>query len=198
MENNKIPGGNVSIMELVKGRPIDVTDRLDKEIRTYDLLDSLGIEYERVDHEAAETMEACAEIDVLLEPAVICKNLFLCNSQKTRFYLLAIRGDKKFKTKEISHQINSPRLSFASPEFMEKYLDITPGSVSVLGLMNDIKNNVKLIVDEDVLKEDYFACHPCINTSSLRLKTEDVFGKFLEAIHHDYIVVTLGNDLQAD
>ena len=198
MENNKIPGGNVSIMELVKGRPIDVTDRLDKEIRTYDLLDSLGIEYERVDHEAAETMEACAEIDVLLEPAVICKNLFLCNSQKTKFYLLAIRGDKKFKTKEISHQINSPRLSFASPEFMEKYLDITPGSVSVLGLMNDIENNVKLIVDEDVLKEDYFACHPCINTSSLRLKTEDVFGKFLEAIHHDYIVVTLGKDLQAD
>lgn len=157
MENNKIPGGNVSIMDLVKGRPIDVTDRLDKEIRTYDLLDSLGIEYERVDHEAAETMEACAEIDVLLKPAVICKNLFLCNSQKTKFYLLAIRGDKKFKTKEISHQINSPRLSFASPEFMEKYLDITPGSVSVLGLMNDIENNVKLIVDEDVLKEDYFA-----------------------------------------
>lgn len=181
------------MMELVKGRPEDIADRLDKEIRTYNLLDSLGIEYERVDHEPAETMEACAKIDKLLEPAVICKNLFLCNSQKTKFYLLAICGDKKFKTKEISHQINSSRLSFAPSEFMEKYLDITPGSVSVLGLMNDTENNVTLLVDEDVLKEKYFACHPCINTSSLRLKTTDVFGKFTKAINHDYTVVKLGN-----
>ena len=136
-------------------------------------------------------MEACAEIDKIFEPAVICKNLFLCNSQKTKFYLLAILGDKKFKTKEISHQINSSSLSFAPPCFMEKYLDITPGSVSVLGLMNDIENHVKLIVDRDILKEKYFACHPCINTSSLRLKTEDVLGRFLRAVDHDYLIVTL-------
>lgn len=183
------------MMELVKGRPEDITDRLDKEIRTYNLLDSLGIEYEHVDHEPAETMEACAKIDKLLKPAVICKNLFLCNAKKTKFYLLAIRGDKKFKTKEISHQINSSRLSFAPSDFMEKYLDITPGSVSVLGLMNDTENNVTLLVDEDVLKEKYFGCHPCINTSSLRLKTADVFGKFTNAINHDYIVVKLGSVL---
>lgn len=180
-------------MELVKGKPDHIEGRLDKEIRTYELLDRLGITYERIDHEAAETMEACVEIDKMLAPAVICKNLFLCNSQKTKFYLLAIRGDKKFMTKEISHQINSPRLSFAPADFMEKFLDITPGSVSVLGLMNDTENQVKLLVDEDVLKEEYFACHPCINTSSLRLKTSDVFGPFLEAIHHDYTVVSLGN-----
>ena len=178
-------------MELVKGRPQNIADRLDKEIRTYDLLDRIGIEYERVDHEAAGTMEACAQIDKLLEPAVICKNLFLCNSQKNKFYLLAMCGDKHFKTKEISHQIHSSRLSFAPQEYMEKYLDITPGSVSVLGLMNDVENNVELIVDEDVLKEEYFACHPCINTSSLRFKTTDVFEKFMKAIHHDYHVVTL-------
>lgn len=180
-------------MELVKGRPADTGNRLDKEIRTYDLLDKLGIEYERVDHETAQTMEACAQIDKLLEPAAICKNLFLCNAQKTKFYLLAIRGDKKFKTKEISHQINSSRLSFATPEYMEKYLDITPGSVSVLGLMNDVDNHVKLLVDEDVFQEEFFACHPCMNTSSLRLKTSDVFETFLKEVHHDYTVVKLGN-----
>lgn len=90
-------------LQIHNGRPTDETQRPEKEIRTYDLLDSLGIEYERVDHEATETMEACAEVDKVLEPAVICKNLFLCNSQKTKFYLLLIRGDKKFKTKEISH-----------------------------------------------------------------------------------------------
>ncbi len=174
------------------GRPADDSQRLEKEIRTYDLLDSIGIEYERVDHEAAETMEACAEVDKILAPAVICKNLFLCNTQKTKFYLLMIREDKKFKTKEISHQINSARLSFAPAEYMEKFLDITPGSVSVLGLMNDKENQVTLLVDEDILKEEYFGCHPCINTSSLRLKIADVFGPFLQAVHHEYTVVRLG------
>jgi Ala-tRNA(Pro) deacylase len=136
-------------------------------------------------------MEACLAIDEVLAPAVICKNLFLCNAQKTKFYLLMIREDKKFLTKDISKQINSARLSFGPAEFMEQFLDITPGSVSVLGLMNDKENNVNLLVDEDVLAAEYFGCHPCINTSSLRLKTADVFGKFLEAVHHEYTVVKL-------
>ena len=105
-----------------------------------------------------------------------------------------IREDKKFKTKEISHQINSARLSFAPSDYMEQFLNITPGSVSVMGLMNDEKNQVQLLVDEDILKEEYFGCHPCINTSSLRLKTADVFGPFLKAVKHDYIVVKLGLD----
>ena len=178
-------------LRLEQGRPADTDGRMEKEIRTYDLLDRLGIAYERVDHEAAETMEACQAIDEILYPAVICKNLFLCNTQKTRFYLLMIRGDKKFKTKEISHQINSPRLSFAPPEYMEEYLDITPGAVSVMGLMNDAENHVQLLVDEDVLHSELFGCHPCINTSSMRLRTADVFGKFLKEVHHDYMVVHL-------
>jgi len=178
-------------LTLVKGRPATNDGRLEKEIRTYDLLDSLGIEYERVDHEEANTMEACLAIDEVLAPAVICKNLFLCNAQKTKFYLLMIREDKKFLTKDISKQINSARLSFGPAEYMEQFLDITPGSVSVLGLMNDKENNVALLVDEDVLKAEYFGCHPCINTSSLRLKIADVFGPFLQAVHHEYTVVKL-------
>lgn len=180
-------------MELVlkQGRPENSEGRLQKEIRTYDLLDKLGISYERVDHEAADTMEACIEIDRILAPAVICKNLFLCNSQKTKFYLLMIREDKKFKTKEISKQINSARLSFGPAEQMEEFLDITPGSVSVLGLMNDKEHQVELLVDSDVLKSELFGCHPCINTSSLRLKTRDIFEVFLPAIHHEYRVVEL-------
>lgn len=183
--------GNKMKLELQKGRPQDESGRLEKEIRTYDLLDALGIEYERVDHEEANTMEACAAIDEVLAPAVICKNLFLCNTQKTKFYLLMIKNDKKFKTKEISKQINSSRLSFAPPEYMEKYLDITPGSASVLGLMNDKENEVTLLVDEDVLKAEYFGCHPCINTSSLRLKTADIFKIFLEAVQHTCLTVKL-------
>ena len=179
------------MLSLSKGRPADEAGRLLKETRTYDMLDELGIQYERVDHEAAETMEACAAIDEVLYPAVICKNLFLCNTQKTMFYLLMIREDKKFKTKEISSQINSARLSFAPAEYMEEYLDITPGSVSVLGLMNDKDKKVRLLVYEDVLAAEYVGCHPCINTSSLRIRCEDVFEKFVPATGHDYTVVVL-------
>lgn len=177
-------------MELYKGRPESTQGRLEKEIRVYDLLDSLHIEYERTDHEKADTMEACNEIDAVLQ-VIICKNLFLCNRQKTKFYLLMMPGDKPFKTKELSSQINSARLSFASPEDMERLLDITPGSVSVMGLMNDIDNEVQLLVDEDVLQGEYLGCHPCVNTSSLKIKTKDVFERFLPTVHHDMITVHL-------
>ena len=177
-------------MKLIDGRPENTLGREGKEIRVYDLLDGLGIEYTRIDHEAAMTMEVCAEIDRVLD-ATICKNLFLCNRQETAFYLLMIPGDKPFKTKDISAQIGSSRLSFASAENMEKYLDITPGSVSVLGLMNDKENAVHLLIDEDVLAGEYVGCHPCVNTSSLRLRTSDLTEKILPAISHTYQTVHL-------
>ena len=177
-------------MELYKGRPECVEGREEREIRVYDFLDQLGIEYLRTDHEYANTMEACNEIDKVLD-VIICKNLFLCNRQKTNFYLLMMPGDKPFKTKELSAQIGSARLSFASAEDMVKYLDIYPGAVSVMGLMNDHDNAVQLLVDEDVLKDEYMGCHPCVCTSSLKIKTEDVFTKFLDAVHHKAITVTL-------
>ena len=177
-------------MELMKGRPVDETGRLEKEIKVYDLLDSLGIEYQRTDHEEANTMEACNEIDKVLD-VIICKNLFLCNRQQTDFYLLLMPGDKKFKTKELSKQIGSARLSFASEEFMEEFLHISPGAVSIMGLMNDKENHVRLLIDEDVLKEEYLGCHPCVNTASLKLRTTDVLEKFLPYVKHDYTAVQL-------
>ena len=164
--------------------------RIEKEMRSYALLDSLGIEYRRVDHEHADTIEACEQVEGLLE-CKICKNLFLTNRQQTDFYLLIMPGEKPFKTKLLSKQIGSARLSFASAEHMEKYLDITPGSVSILGLMNDKSGAVRLLVDRDLLKEEYFGCHPCINTSSLRLKTADVLEKLLPAMGHEPSFVDL-------
>jgi len=177
-------------MELHKGRPVDETGRLDKEIRVYDFLDSLGIEYHRVDHEAAMTMEGCREADEAMGTRM-CKNLLLCNRQKTVFYLLMLPGEKHFKTSTFSKTIGSSRLSFADPEFMEEFLDITPGSVSVLGLMNDKENHVQLIMDEDILKGEYFGCHPCINTSSLRLKISDLMEKIIPAMHHEPRIVAI-------
>ena len=177
-------------MELVLGRPESNAGRLDKEVRVYDLLDSLNIEYHRIDHEAAMTMEACAAIDEKLD-ATICKNLLLCNRQCTAFYLLMLPGDKPFKTSVASKVIGSSRLSFAAPEYMERFLDITPGSLSVLGLMNDREEAVQLIVDEDVLKGEFIGCHPCINTSSLRLRTADLVEKIIPAMGHEMRVIRL-------
>lgn len=177
-------------MELVQGRPENCGERLPKEVRVYDLLDNLGISYQRVDHEAAMTMEACAAIDEVLD-AAICKNLLLCNRQKTDFYLLMILGDKQFKTKDLSAQIGSSRLSFAEGCYMEEFLDITPGSLSVLGLMNDKGNRVRLLIDDDVLQSEHIGCHPCINTSSLRLRTDDLMNKIIPALGHEPQLVKL-------
>ena len=180
-------------MELVNGRPATNEGRLDKEIRCYDLLDALGVEYWRIDHEEANTMEACEEIDRVLD-ATICKNLLLSNRQNTAFYLLMIPGHKHFKTSSFSKTIGSSRLSFAAPEYMEQFLDITPGSVSVLGLMNDKENHVQLVIDEDILKGEYFGCHPCINTSSLRLKTSDLMEKIIPAMQHEPWIVAISGE----
>ncbi len=177
-------------MELYEGRPLDTAGRLEREIRTYDYLDALGISYQRTDHGRADNMEACNEIDAVLG-VIICKNLFLCNRQKTAFYLLMMPGDKKFKTKELSAQINSARLSFAEPTDMLRYLDIEPGAVSIMGLMNDRNHKVSLLIDEDVLEGEYIGCHPCVCTSSLRIRTKDITDVFLKSTGHQYKTVQL-------
>lgn len=172
------------------GRPEDISGRLPKEIRVYDFLDKLGIAYQRVDHEAAMSVEDCHGVDGLLN-IEICKNLFLTNSQKTKFYLLLMPGKKRFVTKEFCKQIQSPRLSFGSAELMEEMLDLTPGSVSIMGLMNDTEQKVQLFIDREVYEEEYFGCHPCINTSSLKIKAEDVWKKFLPETGHEPVIVDL-------
>ena len=178
-------------MELHEGRPDSIEGRTAPEIRTYDTLDRLGIHYWQTDHkQAANTMEDCLEVDSILN-ATICKNLFLCNRQKTNFYLLMMPGEKKFLTKELSHQIGSARLSFAPEDKMVEFLDIHPGAVSVMGLMNDQDNHVQLLIDEDVLQGEYLGCHPCVNTSSLKILTKDITDVFLPAVNHSYRTVQL-------
>ena len=172
------------------GRPTDCTGRLEREVATYDLLDELGIAYRRLDHEPTATIESCEEVEVILGTR-ICKNLFLCNRQKTQFYLLMMDGQKPFRTKELSKQLGVSRLSFADPNFMEEFLHISPGAVSVMGLMNDTDKRVQLVIDRSVLDETQLGCHPCVNTASLRLETADVLDKFLPAVHHEPIIVDL-------
>ena len=175
---------------LERGRPQNIEERLEKEKRCYDFLDKLGVEYARVDHEVTATMEECLKIDEILG-APTCKNLFLSNRQGTAFYILLIPADKPFKTKDISAQIGSSRLSFGSGEMMERLLDITPGSLSVLGLMNDLDHDVTLLIDVDVMKEDSLGCHPCINTTTLAFSMTDFKERIIPALGHRPTYVNL-------
>lgn len=177
---------------LYKGRPHNCTGRLEKEVRTYDLLDKLGMEYWRTDHAfmKADTMEDCKVIDDCLG-ATVCKNLFLCNRQKTNFYLLCMPPHKAFHTKDLSHQIGSARLSFAPEEQLWDLLHCTPGSATILGLMNDDENRVQLLIDKETYEAEYFSCHPCLCTSTIKLKTSDVKNMLLPKVHHEPIVVEL-------
>ena len=162
----------------------------EREKRTYEFLDNLGVPYEKYEHEAIMTIEAAEELDKKMG-LEICKNLFLCTANKKEFYLLMIVGDKRLVTKDVSKKLSTSRLSFANESYMEEYLDITPGSVSVLGLMNDTENHVQLVIDEDVLKGEYVGCHPCINTSSLRVRTADLMEKIIPAMHHEAKIIQI-------
>ncbi len=177
-------------MQIFTGRPADSNGRLQRELDTYDLLDRLGMTYMRTDHAPATTMAVCNVIDAALD-VLICKNLFLCNRQQTVFYLLMMPGDKPFKTKDLSAQLGVARLSFANEDFMEQLLGVAPGSVSIMALMNDTEKRVQLLIDADVLKDEFIGCHPCQNTSSIKLKTSELLEKFLPAVAHQPIIVTL-------
>jgi len=178
------------IMIRENGRPLDAGQREENEKRVYDWLDGLGVPYARVDHEAAQTMEICLGIEGVLG-APICKNLFLCNRQQTDFYLLLMPGDKPFRTKELSSQIGTSRLSFATPEHMARFLGVTPGSVTVLGLMNDQEHAITLLIDKDLLQHEHIGCHPCVNTATLALRTEDVLDTLLPSLGITPVFVSL-------
>lgn len=179
------------------GRPLTTAGRLDKELACYDLLDELEIVYDRVDHANADTIADCEAVETVLGEK-ICKNLFLCNRQQTEFYLLLLAGDKVFKTKDLSKQLEVSRLSFAGAEHMEALLNITPGSVSVLGLMNDTHCRVRLCIDKSVADARYIGCHPCINTSTLRISMTDILQKFLPKVAHTPTFVDLPDTGEED
>lgn len=160
------------------------------EMAAFALLDKLNIPYTRVEHDFADTMEDCAAISDVLGVR-ICKNLVLCNRQKTVFYLLTMPEDKPFHTKDLSAQIGSSRLSFAPADMMESLLGCTPGSASILGLMNDHNHQVNLLMDKDTYEAEYFGCHPCKNDGSLKIKTADILNTFLPHTGHTVTVVEL-------
>ena len=178
----------MTISPVYSGRPDTLREPVEQ--RVYELLDTLHIPYQRVDHEPAYDMDACAGISEALG-ITICKNLLLTPRNRSAFYLLAMPADLPFRTADFSKKIGSSRLSFASPEDLQALLGVQPGSASVLGLMNDTEHRVTLALERRVAEAEWFGCHPCRNTSSLRLRTEDVLEKFLPHTGHVPLVVEL-------
>lgn len=174
---------------LYSTKPTD-GNRLDKEMATYELLEKLDIPYTRIDHPAAASVEDCPEVEAVLGVEIF-KNLFLRNGSKSEFYLLVMPGCKKFVTKDVSKQIGTSRLSFGEADFMEKYLNVTPGSVSIMGLVYDKEHKIHLLMDKEIVESEYFGCHPCINTSSLKVKTSDILEKFLPYTGHKPHIINM-------
>ncbi|MDY4976598.1 MAG: prolyl-tRNA synthetase associated domain-containing protein [Clostridia bacterium] len=175
-------------MRVYQNRPEDL--RSPVEEACYDLLERLHIPFERTDHEAKDTIGQCADVEQALGIS-ICKNLFLCNRQKTQYYLVVLPGEKKFDTKKLSKLLGTARLSFAPQEKLPELLGLQPGSVSILGLMNDKDGQVRLVMDKEVTEQPFFGCHPCRNTTSLKLRTKDVLETILPHLHHEATVLDL-------
>lgn len=171
-----------------RGKPKDLDKRQEKERKCYEFLEKIGIDYEVVDHEEALDMDKCLEIETVLG-VKICKNIMLCNRQETRFFIFMMPGDKKYVTKDVSKKIGMSRLSFAKEEHLKDYLNVTPGSVSVLGLLNDIDNRVELVIDRDVIGQNHIRCHPCVNTSTLKIKTDDFLTRIIPALNKEALII---------
>ena len=171
-----------------RGKPKDLDKRQEKERKCYEFLEKIGIDYEVVDHEEALDMDKCLEIETVLG-VKICKNIMLCNRQETRFFIFMMPGDKKYVTKDVSKKIGMSRLSFAKQEHLKDYLNVTPGSVSVLGLLNDIDNRVELVIDRDVIGQNHIRCHPCVNTSTLKIKTDDFLTRIIPALNKEALII---------
>ncbi len=175
---------------LYNGRPTGESARLERERETYDLLEQLGIEFCRVDHDAANTIADCEEIDRILGVRM-CKNLFLSNRQGTQFYLLLLPGEKPFVTKDFAKALGIARTSFADAAHMREYLGVDPGAVTVLGLMHDKGHDVRLVIDRAALEGEFLGCHPCVNTSSVRISVSDLVEKFLPHTGHAPTLIDL-------
>ncbi|MBQ8209657.1 MAG: prolyl-tRNA synthetase associated domain-containing protein [Clostridia bacterium] len=173
---------------LYDSRPNDKRSRIEEQV--YDTLEKLDIQFKRIDHSPAATINECAAIEKFLD-VHICKNIFLTNNKKDVYCLLLLKGDKKYEAGIVSRQIGSSRLSFASDGELMRYLGTTPGSVSVLSLINDTENKVTVAVDSDLLKNEYIGCHPCKNTSTLKIKTGDITEKFITHINHQLIIINV-------
>lgn len=155
----------------------------------YEYLKDNGISYQRYDHEAVYT---CEQADCLDIPggSAKTKNLFLRDRKGKRHFLVTVGADKSVDIKALETVVGAKGLSFASPERLERYLGLQPGSVTLFGVINDHEGNVEVIVDRDLFGYDGMQCHPLVNTSTLVVSMGDIM-KFLGLTGHQPRVLTV-------
>jgi Ala-tRNA(Pro) deacylase len=155
----------------------------------YNVLDELGIEYEKHEHEAVFTVEEADRHRGRLTGGQT-KNLFLRNKKGNRHYLLVAEAHKKVDLKRVRERIGERGLSFASPKRLKDHLDLEPGSVSPFGIIHDRDQKVVVLIDQDVLRHESLAFHPNVNTATIIIRTED-FRRFLEHCGNEVRIVRL-------
>jgi Ala-tRNA(Pro) deacylase len=144
----------------------------------YAVLKEIGIPYVKHDHQAVFTVEEAAQYDLQFEGAK-SKNLFLTNKTGDAYYLLVVDAQTRVDLKKVTAFVNEAKLSFASPEKLFDYLELTPGSVSPFGLINDSEKAITVLIDKTLMKQDKIGFHPNKNTATLIITTSD-FKKFLD------------------
>ena len=150
---------------------------------------ALNIPHEYYEHAAAHTMADCLALPYAAPDVTFCKNLLLCNTPKTAFFLYVTLPDKPFRTGDVSKRLGSSRLSFAPPECLPEMLHLESGSLSPLGLWFDTEQRIRLAFDKDVRREGRIAFHPCDNTATVLFDQQVFWEQVVPALEHDPLFI---------
>ena len=178
----------IQVSEIYTTAPEEYKTSLQKE--TYKYLEMLGISFERVDTDVVITMEDCERVEEKLEMKMV-KTLFLCNRQKTLFFLFITAGDKAFKSKEFSQAVKTSRISFAPEELMDEMLGTKIGAATVFSAITDLDRDLQIVIDKDVADEEYYGCSDGTTTCYLKIKTDDIINKLLPETKHKPTIIEI-------
>ncbi len=162
----------------------------DLEENVYTKLNELNIQFDRVDNDTVEAMEECVEISNKLG-AEIRKTIIVCNEKKTQFYLVVLPAEKRFDSKLFRDKMGCSRVSFAKAEDMQEILGVVPGSATIMSVINDKDNIVKVAIDKEVADSEFFACNTGENTRHIKIKTSDLLNVFLPNVNHEPTIIEL-------
>ena len=176
------------ISEIKDAAPAAFRTELQKSV--YETFEKLNIPFERVDTDEAVTMDDCVAINDKLDMKMV-KTLFLCNRQQTDFYLFVTRGDKPFRSKDFSHALDIARVSFAPAELLLDMLQTPVGATTVLSMLVDTENRVKVVLDSEVVREEWYGCSDGTTTGYLKIRTTDIVHRFLDYTNHKPMIVSI-------
>lgn len=176
------------ISDIMNTAPVVFKSDLQKSV--YETLQKTGIPFERVNTDEAISMDDCVLIDAKLNMNMV-KTLFLCNRQQTEFYLFVTKGDKPFKSKDFSHALNISRVSFAPADLLFSMLGTHIGAATVLSMLIDTENKVKVVFDSEVLAEKWYGCSDGTTTGYLKIETTLIVNRYLKFVNHEPVIVTV-------